>query len=202
MDPEDSDDEEDRDDGLPFHGVKLDDGTGKNVYYINLRTGKRTRAVPATYTEEFLENGDKRFVNRGRCQRCKLLNYPSVYLTREQQSIGYCVNYCENCLLQSVRAPNIKTLRGSGDLVYAANVAEPKLCYINLQRFCCDEEKRESDVMDRALYAKFYVSLLPPFLHSFLILFLFNLSSHYECTSLSLSVLSQPNSIQPNATQP
>ena len=163
MEPVESDEEEAaaRGDELPFHGVKLDDGTGKNIYYLNFRNGKRTRAVPATYVEELLENGDKKYVNRGRCQRCKMLNYPSVFLAKGSQSIGFCINYCEDCLLHSVKVSSIKTLKGSGELVYAANVTEPKLCYINLQRFCCDEEKRESDVMDRSLYAKYYVSTHP-----------------------------------------
>ena len=47
-----------------WDGYCLDDGTGQNVYFIR-DDGTQSRQMPEGFEYELLQNGDRRFYNRG-----------------------------------------------------------------------------------------------------------------------------------------
>eukprot|EP00981_Chlorochromonas_danica_P010202 scaffold3057_cov163-Ochromonas_danica.AAC.8 len=76
---------------LPWDGICLDDGSGKNVHYID-KSGKRSRNMPPNYIPETFSNGLRRYYFRGRCIRCRKDFAPS-YLTAERGDLIWNANH-------------------------------------------------------------------------------------------------------------
>lgn len=138
----------------PWKGICYDDGTGRNVYYVD-DTGYRQRKMPDNYVPEYFESGDRRYYFRGLCIRCRQPT-PSILLTTERGVTGFCLNICENCIITSVGG--FGTLRSRGDEVWTANVDTPKHAFIPLQLRAFDPD-RERIIIQRSKLAKYSVNV-------------------------------------------
>ena len=106
-----------------WKGVCLDDGTGRDVYYVD-EAGGRSRRKPKGYQQEYFENGDKRYYYRQKCIRCRKARQPAVFMTHTSSSVGYSLNYCEDCHVATTEG--ITRVRGNGDAIWQSNVDTPK----------------------------------------------------------------------------
>ena len=140
----------------PFIGFCLDDGTGRNIYYVNSLDNSMQRTCPPNYVPSLFENGDRVYYFRGSCIRCRQKVFPSV-LTKNKMCEAYSLNICHNCLLSTVL--NITTLKGNGDLVWAEHGDVPKNMYVNLKSLSSDSN-RDKNLNDRAKTARIHVMTL------------------------------------------
>jgi hypothetical protein len=103
-----------------WKGVVLDDGTGRNVYYVepNCKTNARSRKVPEKpIIYEQLSNGERRFYYRGSCIRCKAKS-PSIFITMKGGTMGFCINYCRDCIITTTPSISNNKITGNGDLIW------------------------------------------------------------------------------------
>ena len=148
----DSEEEEGiNDPNFVWPGVCLDDGTGRDVYYVKRDFSVRQRRVPHGYRPEHLENGERRYYYRKTCIRCRKFHQVPILMSYESGSIAYSLNYCEECML--VTTPGTSRLRGNGRLIWEANEDTPKNAWINLKKLA-EAEDRDEKLHERALEAK------------------------------------------------
>ena len=119
-----------------WDGVCVDDGTGRNVYYVSpdgqvrqtiaadtvsccyfnftIIFTQSSRNEPEGYTPACFETGERKYYFRGNCVRCRNAMKQSV-LSKNKSMIVYSFNLCENCLLATT--PGIGKLRGNGGAI-------------------------------------------------------------------------------------
>lgn len=131
-------------------GKCLDDGTGRNVYYLN-NDGSRSRRVPRGYIPEVLLNGERRFYYRNTCIRCRRAKQVPIYLTSGPGEIAFSINLCDECHVKTV--PGINRLRGNSALILNANVDTPKNCWVDLKHLALSSS-RDDDLLHRSHTAK------------------------------------------------
>ena len=72
VDEEEEEEEEGiNDPNFIWDGVCLDDGTGRDVYFVKIDGSVRQRRVPHGYRPEYLDNGERRYYYRKVCIRCR-----------------------------------------------------------------------------------------------------------------------------------
>ena len=112
-------------------GKCLDDGTGRNVYYVNV-DGSRSRRQPRGYVVELLDNGDRRYYYRNTCIRCRRTKVaPIVFFGVGPGEIAFSLNLCDDCHVKTV--PGTTRLRGNASAFYKANTETPKNAWFNLR---------------------------------------------------------------------
>ncbi len=134
-----------------WKGVCLDDGTGRDVYYVD-EAGGRSRRQPKGYEQEYFENGDKRYYFRQKCIRCRKNKQPAVFLAHSSSSVGYSLNYCDDCHVATTEG--ITRTRGNGNSIWQANVDTPKNAWINLKDRLLDPY-REEKLLKRSAEARY-----------------------------------------------
>eukprot|EP01031_Cornospumella_fuschlensis_P041487 gene41487-50627_t len=158
----------------PWEGICLDDGSGRNVHYID-KNGKKSRLVPPNYVPETFSNGMRKYYYRGKpslsnqdyisrlystalgkCIRCKKQTMPS-FIIAGGGSFGFGMNYCDDCLITTT--PGITKIAGNGDAIWAANLDTPMHAYIDLIE-CINIPNREQVHLERSKEAKLEVNLL------------------------------------------
>ena len=135
-----------------WQGRCLDDGTGRNVYFVS-KSGKRTRREPVGYVEEKLENGDKKFYYRTICIRCRKIKSPPYLLTKGPGKIAFSYNLCEECMIKTVPS-GISRLRGNTNEIYQANLDTPKTIWIDLGRLASAPDRIDK-ILQRSITARF-----------------------------------------------
>lgn len=136
----------------------IDDGTGRNVLYVNTVTGDRRRKEPPEYVAERLANGARKFYFKGVCVRCRKKTGQVVLCVPLQPThvhalmIGatdgalciFSANYCEDCLLCTT-LPQIKRLRGNVAAVYEALCANdvPMTAFFDTQSITKDPDREK-----------------------------------------------------------
>ena len=142
---------------LKWSGYCLDDGTGRNVYYVNHVDGAMSRACPPNFIQETFETGHHQYYFRGNCIRCRLKVFPSVF-SKNNGSELFALNFCHNCILDTT--PNLeKSLLKKGNEIWEHHLDTPKMMYMNLVKLTSDMNKRERILIDRAKRAKYEVQL-------------------------------------------
>ena len=134
-----------------WKGVCLDDGTGRDVYYVD-EAGGRSRRMPKGYQQEYYENGDKRYYFRQKCIRCRKAKQPAVFMTHTSSSVGYSLNYCEDCHIATTEG--ITRARGNGDAIWQSNVDTPKSAWLDLKNRALDP-KRDEKLLERCVEARY-----------------------------------------------
>jgi hypothetical protein len=118
-----------------------DDGTGKNIYYINREDGSRLRSEPAEYLPEAFSNGMKRYYFRGSCTRCRKKEFPTL-LSMNKRSILFSVNLCQACI--HATTIDISSLSGpdAGDIIFNKHEnITPFNLYRDLRNSMIDKER-------------------------------------------------------------
>ena len=132
-------------------GKCLDDGTGRNVYYVNV-DGTRSRRQPAGYEVELLDNGDRRYYYRNTCIRCRRTKVaPIVLFGVGPGDVAFSLNICDDCHIKTV--PGTTRLRGNAAAFYKANAETPKNAWFDL-RALAESETRDADLLRRAREAR------------------------------------------------
>lgn len=138
-----------------WRGVCLDDGTGRNVYYVD-ENGQRSRKVPDNYVPEVFENGDRRYYFRGICIRCRK-ETPSLFITKGPEFEAFCLNYCYSCTL--ITSGEINNIKGNHDKIWGYNFDTPKHYFATFEKVTTDK-KRDTKLFERAKIAHFHVKTL------------------------------------------
>lgn len=153
-------------DNSGWDGIRCDDGTGVNVYYINSKDFSRRRAVPPGFIQECFENKETKYYYRGKCTTpdCNT-KFAPIFLTCNSQSIGYSFNLCQYCLLSSMNNYNSSTASSNtssktldGEIIYKANINKPKSFFCNLENKV-KNSTREIDLISRCLVSKYCIEL-------------------------------------------
>ena len=157
--PEPEPEEEEEEEGINdpnFHwqGVCLDDGTGRDVYYVKRDGSMRQRKKPHGYCEEYLDNGERMYYYRKACIRCRKWHQEPIFLSYGSGSSAFSVNYCEECLI--VTTPGLTRLRGNGALIWETNVDTPKNAWFDLKKICMMPD-RDEKIHKRAVEARHQV---------------------------------------------
>jgi len=148
----DSEEEEGiNDPNFVWDGACLDDGTGRDVYYVKIDGSVRQRKVPHGYRPEYLDNGERKYYFRKACIRCRKWHQPPMFLSKGSGSIGYSLNYCEDCHIDTT--PGISRVRGNGDAIWNTNVDTPKSVWFDLKKICM-AENRDELIHERAVIAR------------------------------------------------
>jgi hypothetical protein len=147
---EEVEEEFDLDENGNWRGVCLDDGTGRDVYYIDTR-GIRSRREPPGYHPEYFENGDRRYYYRQKCIRCRKAKQPAIYMTDGAGGVGYSLNYCSDCHIAATAG--IKRLNGNGEGIYQANIDTPKSAWIDLKKSTLNPD-RYGEILERSVDAR------------------------------------------------
>ena len=134
--------------------ICYDDGTGRNVYYIN-RAGVRSRRVPDDYNPEYLENGERRYYFRGQCIRCRKEDTPAILLIANKGNLGYSLNICDTCIVAT--CPDIKRIRGNGTKILEVNIDTAKSIWIDLHEKDMNDNRNKL-ITDRAFEAQYFVN--------------------------------------------
>jgi len=133
-----------------WDGVCLDDGTGRDVYYVS-RDGTRSRRKPPGYVVELLANGDRRYYYRKTCIRCRRNNVAPIFLTFGPGEVAYSLNICDDCHIRTT--PGTTRLRGNGEAMLRCNAETPKNAWIDLRALALSET-RDEDLLVRAEEAR------------------------------------------------
>jgi hypothetical protein len=134
-----------------WQGVCLDDGTGRDVYYVKVDGSMRQRKVPHGYRPEYFGNGERRYYYRKACIRCRKWHQPHIFMTRNGGSEGFSINYCEDCHITTT--PGTTRLRGNGSVIWNANVDTPKNAWLDLKALCT-APNRDQLIHERAVIAR------------------------------------------------
>ncbi len=137
----------------PIKWICLDDGTGRNVFYIS-PTGERRRNRPAEFEPEYLLNGKRRYYFRGSCIRCRK-KITLIALFGGPGGTAYSMNYCEDCLIAT--SPGVSRLRGQGGQIALCNEDTPMTCLYNYKERVLDPS-RSSVLIERSKSAKFKIA--------------------------------------------
>ena len=140
-----------------WEGICIDDGTGLNVFYLASDGKTKLDSLPEGFSScrvERLETDEQRFYYRGLCTRCGKKGGPVVLSLGSHLKV-FSLNLCEACVLTTT--PGISRLRGHGDEVWANNIDTPKNFYADLIKQSVSE-KRNSNLLCRAIEAKYYLS--------------------------------------------
>lgn len=143
----------DLDENGVWRGVCLDDGTGRDVYFVDTR-GIRSRREPPGYVPEYFENGDRRYYYRQKCIRCRKAKQPAIFMSHDAGGTAFSLNYCEECHIKSTAG--ISRVRANGDAIWAANVDTPKSAWLNLKNTTLDP-KRDDIILERSVDARYSV---------------------------------------------
>ncbi len=143
----------DLDENGVWRGVCLDDGTGRDVYYVDSR-GIRSRRQPPGYQPEYFENDDRRYYYRQKCIRCRKAKQPAIFMSHNAGGCGYSLNYCEDCHIASTIG--ITRLNVNGDAIWVSNVDTPKSAWVDLKKSTLDP-KRDEDILERSVVARYAV---------------------------------------------
>jgi len=131
--------------------IWLDDGLGRNVYYINNK-GKKISKEPPGFSHRHLDNGERAYCFKGKCVNC-YKTMSAVVLSRNRKKEVFSLNICGSCMLRST---NVSKLKGNGDVIYEAFTTAPKTMFINAQKRSLDPD-RERSIHERARTAKYAV---------------------------------------------
>jgi len=134
--------------------ICYDDGTGRNVYYIN-RKGIRSRKVPNDYIPEYLDNNERKYYFRGQCIRCRKEDTPALLLIANKGNLGYSLNICDTCIITTCQ--NIKRIRGNGTKILETNIETAKNTWIDLHEKDINPNRNKL-IMNRTLEAQYYVN--------------------------------------------
>jgi len=149
-----NDDEEEEgihDPNFIWGGVCLDDGTGRDVYYVKIDGTVRQRKVPHGYRPEYLNNGERKYYYRKACIRCRKWHQLPLFMAKDGGSIGYSLNYCEDCHV--VTTPGTSRVRGNGSAIWNANIDTPKSAWFDLKSLCMADD-RDEKIHARAVVAR------------------------------------------------
>jgi hypothetical protein len=135
-----------------WHGRCLDDGTGRDVYYLG-ENGNRSRRQPVGYIPEYLDNGDRRYYFRKQCIRCRKKDVPAHLLSYERGAYATSFNYCADCL-KATTTPSISRVLGNGDKIVECNIDTPKNVWIDLKASALSET-RDKELLARAVEARY-----------------------------------------------
>jgi len=112
---------------------KIDDGSGFDVFYVNLKTGARSRSIPESYELTFWSDTTPRYVFRNKCIKCrKKLSRATVHSTEDFKFI-FCFNSCPSCLVEMVG--DDLSMSSYEALHLLAN--EPKSLFVDLSELDC-----------------------------------------------------------------
>ena len=136
-------------DGL-WLGKCLDDGTGRDVYFVS-PDGNRSRRAPKGYVPEKLLNGERKYYYRGNCIRCRKQKQAAVFLSAGPGEFGFSCNLCPECHIKQV--PGTTRLRGNGDVFYRELADVPKNQWLDLSVAITNPD-RSSELLGRALEAR------------------------------------------------
>lgn len=150
---EEEEEEFDLDENGVWRGVCLDDGTGRDVYYVDTR-GIRSRREPPGYVPEHFENGDRRYYYRQKCIRCRKAKQPAIFMSHSASGVGFSLNYCADCHIASTAG--ISRLNVNGDAIWASNVDTPKSAWVDLKKSTLDP-KRDEVILERSVVARYAV---------------------------------------------
>jgi len=142
---------------MAWNGICYDDGTGRNVYYVE-PDGERKRKQPDNYVPEVFSDGSRKFYYRGTCIRCKI-EAPAVFMVKQPGYMGYSFNMCSDCLVATIDgdfSKGLRALRGRGNDVWNANFDAPKHFLRDLEIHACDPD-REQILINRASESQFHV---------------------------------------------
>jgi hypothetical protein len=114
---------------MSWEGKCFDDGSGRNVYYVD-KDGKRSRITPDNFAPEFFADGTRRYYFKGQCIRCREES-PAIFLVDELGEMAFSLNFCKSCILATT--PSISKLRGNNRLIYESHLDTPKHLYIDLR---------------------------------------------------------------------
>ena len=143
----------DLDENGVWRGVCLDDGTGRDICFVDTR-GIRSRREPPGYTPERFENGDRRYYFRQKCIRCRKVNQPAIFVAHNAGATGFSLNYCEDCHISSTGG--ITRVNVNGDSIWASNADTPKSAWFNLKKSALDP-KRDEIILERCVDARYSV---------------------------------------------
>lgn len=135
-----------------WKGVCLDDGTGRNVYFVS-DSGERSRRVPHNYIPELFPNGERRYYYRLSCIRCRKAPAPSVFITKWPYEEAVSYNMCEECLVTTTFG--ITRVRGNGSAIMAANADAPKHMMVDLKGRSLNPN-RDSELLNRCIEARYW----------------------------------------------
>jgi hypothetical protein len=92
----------------------------------------------------------------GKCLRCRA-NAPAVFLIKNPY-VGFSLNLCQDCMLLALDDPTVKSLRGRGSSVWAANLDVPRHFYLDLEA-PAHAPDREALILQRGREARYYVRM-------------------------------------------
>lgn len=122
---------------ISWKGTCFDDGTGRNVYFVD-ENGNKFRKTPDDYVPEFfpLDESDeqdtdpvfgclsmRRYYFRGSCIRCRQTT-PAIFIPRSSFEKAFSLNYCAKCIV--LMTPGIHRISGNGDEIWKQNIDVPK----------------------------------------------------------------------------
>lgn len=138
------------DDNGKWLGVCLDDGTGRNVYFVS-PDGTRSRRAPEGYEPEYFSNGERRYYYRNTCIRCRRTKQAPIFLTYSLGGMAYSLNMCDECHLKTV--PGTTRLRGNSVAFLRVNADTPKNAWIDLKTLALSPT-RNQDILLRSRAAR------------------------------------------------
>ena len=133
-------------------GKCLDDGTGRDVYYMS-PDGTRSRRAPKGYVPERLANGDRRYYYRNTCIRCRKAKQAAVFLAIGPGETGTSFNLCVDCHIR--QCPGTSRMRGNAAVFFNKLLGEdtPKNCWVDLRAAALSPTRTE-DLLLRSLAAR------------------------------------------------
>jgi len=128
-----------------WKGICYDDGTGRNIYYVD-SSGVKSRRMPENYVPEMFpvdeedeEDNDpifgclsmRRYYFRNSCIRCKQTT-PLIFISRSSSNKAFSLNYCAKCTVQVT--PGINRITGNGNEIWRHNIDTPKSFLLNVKK--------------------------------------------------------------------
>ena len=151
----------------PWKGVCYDDGTGRNVYYIDQK-GAKFRKMPDNYVPEMFpvnENDEednhpvfgclnmRRYYFRNACIRCRQPTF-NIFIARSKFEKAFALNYCAKCIITVT--PGINRISGNGDTIWRQNIDIPKNFLKNIKNSVLNPS-RDKKLIRRSKEAQLHV---------------------------------------------
>ena len=134
---------------MEWKGTCYDDGTGRNVYFID-KNGAKFRKMPENYVPAlFLVDEDdeednhpvfgclqmRRYYFRDFCIRCRQQT-SNIFISRSHFEKAFALNYCAKCIVTVT--PGINRITGNGDTIWKQNIDIPKNFIRNVRKSLFD----------------------------------------------------------------
>jgi hypothetical protein len=150
-----------------WKGICYDDGTGRNIYYVD-HTGYKSRRMPENFVPEMFpvdedddEDNDpifgcqsmRRYYFRNTCIRCKQ-STPLIFISRSSLNKAFSLNYCAKCTV--LVTPGINRITGNGDEIWKHNIDIPKSFLLNVRKSSLNPS-HEKSLLQRSKEAQVFV---------------------------------------------